>query len=133
MQRALIESNPCATIDRLPEPQRDRYISDAEYAAIYAGAEHKSVAGPKRLRILMELCYRTGQRIDDVLHVQDRDIDEEGVYVQQGKTGSKVLILWTPELHAAVERAAARRAQRRQHDRRAVSHRRAVGRPLSGL
>ena len=103
-----IKGSPIHTIKRLKTHKRSRYIDDAEYRAIYE-------AGDDLSQIVQELCYRTGQRIADVLMIQESDCDAEGVEVIQGKvkgkalgaTGTRVTIKWSPELRAVVARARA--------------------------
>lgn len=90
------ETNPCIGIDRLKERVRDRYITDDEYTAI------REAASP-RLKLVMDMCYLTGQRISDVLAVTRRDITDEGVYFKQEKTGSKLSVAMTPELNDLIE------------------------------
>ncbi len=34
-QRGFVPGNPCVGVDKYPKPQRDRYITDEEYLAIY--------------------------------------------------------------------------------------------------
>ncbi|HEE9238014.1 TPA: integrase, partial [Salmonella enterica subsp. enterica serovar Typhimurium var. monophasic 4,[5],12:i:-] len=37
-QRGYVPGNPCVGVDKFPKPQRDRYITDEEYRAIYNNA-----------------------------------------------------------------------------------------------
>jgi integrase len=93
----LVESNPCLGIMRHSEKKRDRYLNDDELAAIYAKA------GP-RLQVIIDLLYRTGQRVSDVLAIRRADLTTDGIRFAQGKTGTKLTVGWSPELRAAVER-----------------------------
>jgi integrase len=94
----IVGSNPAFGVARHAESKRQRYINDAEYAAIYAHAG-------ERLRIIMDLCYLTGQRISDVLRLRHSDITDAGVAFKQGKTGARLVVLWSADLRATVERA----------------------------
>lgn len=98
----LVSDNPCIGVKRHDEDERDRYITDAEYAAIYAKA------GP-RLRVIMDLLYLTGQRIRDVLVIHRSDLTDEGILFKprktKGSTKVKICVEWSPDLRAAVERA----------------------------
>lgn len=94
------ESNPCIGIKALDMPARDRLILPGEYRAIYAQA-------PARLQVMMDLCYLTGQRIGDVIAIKRADLREDGIYFKQQKTGKQLIVAWTPELRAAVDRAKA--------------------------
>lgn len=95
-QRA--ESNPCVGIRAVDLPARDRLILPGEYQAIYAQA-------PPRLQVMMDLCYLTGQRIGDVIAIKRADLRAEGIFFRQQKTGKQLIVGWTPELRAAVDRA----------------------------
>ena len=94
----LCESNPCIGIKRHDEAKRDRYITDAEYSAIYAAA-------PPRLQIIMDLLYLTGQRIGDVLSIRYADLTPDGIAFTQQKTNARLVVGWSPDLRATVERA----------------------------
>lgn len=94
----MCESNPCIGIKRLDEAKRDRYITDAEYAAIYAAA-------PPRLQIIMDLLYLTGQRIGDVLRIRYADITPDGIAFTQEKTNARLVVGLSAGLRAAIERA----------------------------
>lgn len=94
----LVDTNPCADIKPHKEKARTRYVTDAEYAAIY------EQAGP-RLKAIMDLLYLTAQRPVDILSLRRDQIREEGLYFEQKKTGARVLVSWTPELREAIGRA----------------------------
>lgn len=99
-----VESNPCIGIKRHEEGKRSRYITDKEYAAIYAKAG-------ERLQIIMDLCYLTGQRISDVLAIRLSDLAKDGILFKPAKTKNstqaQLLVRWSPGLEAVVERAKA--------------------------
>jgi integrase len=98
----IVESNPCIGIRALEERERDRYISNAEYAAIYAKAD-------SRLQVILDLLYLTGQRVNDVLGIRYSDLNDVGIDFRPSKTkkstGARVTVKWTPELRAVVDRA----------------------------
>lgn len=104
----LVESNPCVGVKRHPPSKRTRRLTQREYDAIYREAS-------ERLRLVMDLCFLTGQRIGDVLHIRRSDCVEEGIYFQPRKTANstavRIIIGWTPQLRAAVD--AAKRAHGR--------------------
>ena len=95
-----VDSNPVVGAKRYKEPERERYISDDEFRRIYAQAGEK-------LRIIMELCYLTGQRIGDVLRIRFEQLTTEGIQFQQIKTKAKLTVAYTPELQATIGRAKA--------------------------
>ena len=98
LENQLVNSNPVIGVARYEERKRDRYLTDAEFAAIYAQAL-------PRLQVIMDLCYLTGQRISDVLAIRQSDLTDAGISFRQGKTDEKLTVRWTPELRAVVERA----------------------------
>jgi integrase len=53
----------------------------------------------------MDLLIRTGQRVGDVLRIRRTDLTDEGIRFVQQKTGAKLVVPWTPELRAVVDRA----------------------------
>lgn len=95
----LATDNPCRLVARNPERPRRRYVEQAEYEAVYALA-------PAAIQCAMELARQTGLRLGDILKLNERDnVRDEGLYVETGKTGKKLLFEWTPELRAVVDRA----------------------------
>lgn len=79
------EKNPCQHVERNPSRKRRRYVTDAEYEAVYAIA-------PPRVQIMMELALRTYQRQGDLLSLKWEQVDDEGVNFQQGKTGKRLRV-----------------------------------------
>ncbi len=94
----IVDSNPCVGVRRHKEKKRDRYLTDAEYAAIWQ-------AGSPSLRAAMDIAYLTGQRISDVLRIRMADVSAEGISFRQGKTAARVLVRMTPDLAEAVAAA----------------------------
>lgn len=95
-----VDSNPCIGIKRHEEARRDRYITDAEFAALLAAAS-------PYIRCILEMCYLTGQRIGDVLAIRLSDLSDEGVAFTQEKTGAKLIVGMTPDLKEVIDRAKA--------------------------
>lgn len=100
VERQLVASNPAIGVKPYREAKRDRLIAPEEYAAI------RTAAGP-RLRCAIDLMALTGQRVNDVLRLRRDALREDGIYFRQQKTGAQLIVGWTPELRAAVERAKA--------------------------
>lgn len=94
----LIAFNPVTGSARQKTPDRTRYLTDDEFSRIY---EHASPL----LRAVMMLLYLTGQRIGDILKIRRGDISDKGLYIEQTKTGQRMLIEVTPDLSAAIEDA----------------------------
>jgi integrase len=111
-----VDVNPCRELKRLHEPSRDRYVDDAEFAAVYA------LASPV-LQCMMDLATITGQREGDLLRLPNRDpkvYTDAGVVFRPGKsrrkhprhgrvivTSKTVVVEWSEELRAVVDRARA--------------------------
>lgn len=100
VEEGLIDANPMREVKNWSGGKRDRYLSDAEYLKI---REH---AKPT-LRAIIALSLQTGQRIGDVLKLRYSDLTDDGVFVEQEKTKSKMCIAWTPDLREAVATAKA--------------------------
>lgn len=95
-----VDSNPCIGVKRHQEARRDRYITDAEFAALLDAAS-------PYIRCILEMCYLTGQRIGDVIAIRLADITDEGVAFTQEKTGAKLIVAMTPDLQDVIARAKA--------------------------
>lgn len=83
---------------RNPEQARQRYVTDDEMSALVAKASPK-------LGCVARFIELTGMRQADALRVRLADIDEEGVHYQQGKTGKRLVVVWSPELLHVVDEA----------------------------
>ncbi len=57
------------------------------------------------LRVGMEISYLCAARVSDVLSLKWSQVSEEGIFIQQGKTGTKQIKVWTERLHNAIELA----------------------------
>lgn len=104
LEEQLVDSNPCVGIKRIAQETRTRRILPSEYNAIKAKAK-------PLLQVVMDLCFLTGQRIGDVLTIRRADLKDEGIYIEQQKTGARLMVAWTPELREAVDRAKALHGQ----------------------
>lgn len=93
----LVDFNPVRDVKPLPKAKRDRYITDAEYAAIRAHAV-------PQLQCVMDLAYMTGQRIGDLLSLTHAQTGADGALFNQAKTGAKVLVQMTPDVRAVLDR-----------------------------
>lgn len=98
--------NPCQGVKGFTETGRDRYVSDAEFAAVRAAA-HPTVQDA------MDVALLTGQRPADVLKILRSDIRDGALFVTQNKTGAKRAIDLVGELAAVIERIASRPRERR--------------------
>lgn len=93
-----IDDNPSREIQRHAEHPRKRYITHPEYIAVRDRA-------PQWVAIIMDLGYITGQRRVDLLNLQRQHITRDGLVITQSKTGTALLIEWTPDLKSAINRA----------------------------
>ncbi len=100
VRHGLINANPCSSIDNLGIKGRDRLLSDGEFQRIWELAQ-------THVQIAMDLGYLTGSRIQDMLDIKLQDIVADGVYIKQGKTGKKMLFLWSDALTEVIARARA--------------------------
>ncbi len=98
MDRELVQHNPTLSVKRLPQSKRERLITQDEFGRIYAKAA-------PWLQVIMDLCYLTGQRIGDVLKIEYAHLLDDGIFIEQEKTGKRLIVGWTPELRDVVKRA----------------------------
>lgn len=98
LEEELLDDSPAAAVKGYKPNRRDRLLTTAEFDAIHAKAS-------PRLRCMMEIWRLTGQRVMDVARIGMRQLLPEGIQFTQQKTGAKLIVAWTPELRAAVDRA----------------------------
>jgi integrase len=96
----IVEADPTRDIDRFKLEDRDRYITEDEYAAIRAHAN-------PTLACLMDLAYLTGQRMIDLRKLAYADITPEGIFFRQQKTKTRMRVSMTPDLAEVISRARA--------------------------
>lgn len=88
--------NPTKGVRKNSLKVRDRYITDDEYMAIRSNS-------PDWMQAMMDLSYLTGMRISDILKLRLADIQTDGLYVQQKKTGKKQVFEITPDLQSVID------------------------------
>jgi integrase len=98
----IAKDNPCKLVTAFKEKPRDRYPEDYELKAVYDES-------PEILKCIIDFGYLTGQRIGDILNVQESQIDEQGIRIHQSKmrdkVSTKLLIEWSPTLEKCIKRA----------------------------
>ncbi len=94
----LCASNPCKGVERNTEKPRTRYVEHDEFLAVLEGA-------PAVVQVMMALAYLTGQREGDLLKLKRASVTSEGIRFQQGKTGKKLIVSWSPALAWTMEQA----------------------------
>ena len=52
----------------------------------------------------MDPCRQTGQRVGDIVNMRNDQITEQGIWFKQQKTGNRLIVSWSDELRAVVER-----------------------------
>jgi integrase len=100
MRWGVLTANPCRGVQKHTEKPRTRYITDDELERC------KALAG-EPIATMMEFAYLTAMRQGDMLALTEANMTDEGIAHAQSKTGKRLLIEWTPELRAVVERAKA--------------------------
>lgn len=90
--------NPCTGLERNPEPERDRYVTNAEYLAF------REMAGPL-VAAFMDVAYVTALRLSDVLAIRLEHIQDDGLHVHVSKTDKDMVIEWAPALRQAIYNA----------------------------
>jgi integrase len=89
------KSNPVLHIKPFQERPRDRYVTDAEFAAVYAHALPVVQAA-------MVMAAITGLRQGDILRLRRADFGANGLTVRTRKTGQPLEFAWTEGLKQAV-------------------------------
>lgn len=95
VEEGLCDRNLMREVRNWKGKTRDRYLTNEEYLAV------RDAANPT-LKAIITISLQTGQRIGDVLKIGYADLMEEGIYVEQEKTKTKMCIAWTPDLREAV-------------------------------
>lgn len=90
--------NPCRGVQRNDEAQRTRYVEDAEIEILKCKASDQ-------IRAIIDLAVLTGMRKKDLLKIRLSDLRDDGIYVEQSKTGKRQLFEWTNALLEVVNRA----------------------------
>ena len=101
----VVADNPCRNVKRNTERPRKRYVTDAEFDAVY------DMASPM-IQCAMMISLLTGLRQGDILKLQIQSLTDEGIEVRTSKTGKAMLFEWTDELRDVVERAKKLRGRR---------------------
>ena len=98
----VVDRNPVAGVERLPEWPRERMPEAWEIAEFLVDA-------PALLRAYVPIKVLTGLRQGDMLALRRDQLTDDGIMIRAGKTGKRYLIEWSDELRAAVDLAVAGR------------------------
>lgn len=97
-ERGKVKMNPCKGVRQFKEVERDRYITDEEYNALYE-------VSPELVKVAMEVAYLCLARQKDVLALKKSELLEDGLFIAQHKTGKKQIKAWSDRLRAAISLA----------------------------
>lgn len=105
-----IDRHPFAREVRLPgEKSRDRYVEDWEIVECLSIVPRRKAGSVLAAQAYLRLKLLTGIRRGDLLRLTMSDLQQEGIYVEPGKTvhttGKRQIIEWSDEVRAAVEMA----------------------------
>lgn len=89
------KANPVEYVQPFKEKPRDRYVTDAEFMAVFAVA-------PAIVQAAMLLAAVTGLRQGDILRLRRSDFSDAGLTVKTRKTGQPLVFAWTEGLRRAV-------------------------------
>jgi integrase len=96
-------ANPCLGVKKNTEDGRDVYVEDDLFAKVYEKADQPT-------RDAMDLAYLAGQRPQDTLNYDERNIKDGYLMIGQEKTKKKLRMEVTGELKAVIDRIRTRKA-----------------------
>lgn len=96
IRMGLVNANPCKQVRRNEEHPRTREVLDSEIVAFLPHC-------PAWLQAYIRLKLLTGLRQGDMLNIRLDQLREDGLFVQTGKRGKRLLFTWNDDLHAAVD------------------------------
>ena len=95
-ERGMVKGNPTKGVRQFKEVARVRYITNAEYAALYS-------VSPDIVQVAMELAYLCCARQADILSMKKSQLVEDGILIQQSKTSVAQIKGWTPRLENVIK------------------------------
>jgi integrase len=98
VERDLLKINPCKDVRRNPEKPRTRYVTDADYQAVYQLASKWP-----HVQCAMEFAYLCRMRLCEVLDLKQSDLRPEGIHVRRRKGSRDNITTWSPRLEEAVK------------------------------
>ncbi|MBK0032712.1 tyrosine-type recombinase/integrase [Erwinia sp. S43] len=99
-ERGMVKGNPTKGVKQFKEVARDRYITNAEYSALYS-------VSPPVVQVAMELAYLCCARQADVLEMKKGQLIEEGILIKQSKTSVAQIKAWSPRLESVIKACSA--------------------------
>lgn len=97
-------TNPCAGVKKFKEIGRTNYVDDQLFQKVWNAADQP-------MRDAMDMAYLTGQRPEDVLKTDQRDIENDQLSIKQNKTGALVRIRIQGELLTLIEKIKIRKSK----------------------
>ncbi|MCT4773756.1 tyrosine-type recombinase/integrase [Klebsiella aerogenes] len=97
-ERGYVKGNPCKGIRKFTLVDRDIYIPDEDYMAIYQNARIE-------VQVAMEISYLCAAREGDIFDLKISDLVDRGIFIEQNKTRKKQIKEWSPRLRNAIDRA----------------------------
>lgn len=107
-ERPGLEDNPADHVKRYAEGRRTQLPTMVQHNALVAvGGTAKMPRIGARQKVIFDLLRLTGQRIIDVLHLENSDCADDlpGIAFDPQKTGKPFYAQWTPELREVITRA----------------------------
>lgn len=95
IRMGLINANPCKQVRRNEENPRTREVLDSEVHAFMPFC-------PEWLQCYIRLKLKTGLRQGDLLNIRLDQLRDDGLYVETGKRGKRLLFTWTDDLEAVI-------------------------------
>jgi integrase len=92
----LVNASPCKQVRRNEEHPRTREVLDSEIVAFLPHC-------PAWLQAYIRLKLLTGLRQGDMLNIRLDQLREDGLFIQTGKRGKRLLFTWTPALREAID------------------------------
>lgn len=96
IRMGLINTNPCKQVRRNEEHPRTREVLDSEIVAFLPHC-------PAWLQAYIRLKLLTGLRQGDMLNIRLDQLRDDGLFIQTGKRGKRLLFTWSDDLHTAVD------------------------------
>ena len=96
VRMGLINTNPCKQVRRNEEHPRTREVLDSEIVAFLPHC-------PTWLQAYIRLKLLTGLRQGDMLNIRLDQLRDDGLFIQTGKRGKRLLFTWTYDLRAAID------------------------------
>lgn len=101
------QPNPCFGLQLPQSKARDRYVTDEEFLAI------RDLA-PPMIGYAMDLALLAGMDQSTIRRLERRNLTDDGIEFERGKTGAFQLIEWSDELRLTVQAILRERPQLRR-------------------